>query len=78
MKDDIKFATCELILTCAIDDYSKKSNLSVDEIRNDIIQTGAYDALFDFDTGLWTQGPDYFMDFYLKMKKNLGHSNDIV
>lgn len=36
-------------------------------VRN--VAIGAYDALYDFDTGLWTQGPDYFIDFFLKMKR---------
>lgn len=26
--------------------------------------------LYDFDTGLWTQGSDYFVDYFLKLKQS--------
>lgn len=68
MNNDIKIATAELILTNAIEDYAAKTNQSIADVRDDIIESGAYDALYDFDTGLWTQGPDYFIDFFLKKK----------
>ena len=62
-------STADLILTMAIQDYSAKMNLSKAEVRNQIIESGAYDALYDPETGLWTQGPDYFTDYFLKMKE---------
>lgn len=70
MTSDLKAPSAELILCAAIDDYSEKTGISADEIRNEIIETGAYDALFDFDTGLWKEGPDYFIDFFLKLKEH--------
>ncbi len=69
MTFDLKEPTAELILCAAIDDYTKKSGVTTDEIRNEIIESGAYDALFDYNTGLWKEGPDYFIDFFLKMKE---------
>lgn len=69
MDYDIKGSTAELILTDAIDDYSKATGKSIEEVRNDIIESGAYDALFNFETGLWKEGPDYFIEFYLSLKK---------
>ena len=69
MTSDLKTPSAELILCAAMDDYSRKTGLSVDEIRNEIIETGAYDALFNFDTRLWQEGPDYFIDFFLKLKE---------
>lgn len=69
MSNDMKVATIEMILTNAIEDYAIKTNQSVSDVRDEIIESGAYDALYDFDTGLWTQGPDYFIDFFLKMKE---------
>ena len=68
MNYDIRTATAEMILTAAIEDYSKSSGQSIAQIRNEIIESGAYEALFDFDTGLWKEGPDYFTAFYLEMK----------
>lgn len=29
-----------------------------------------YDALYDEETGLWTQGPDYFIDYFEQLNKN--------
>lgn len=69
MNEDLKIGTIELILTAAIDDYAKKTGKPVSEIRNEVIESGAYDALYDKETGLWTQGPDYFIDFFLKLKQ---------
>ena len=43
---------------------AKRTGKTVAEIRNDFIESGAYDALYDEETGLWTQGPDYFIDYY--------------
>ena len=68
MDYDIKGSTAELILTDAIDDYAKATGKSIEDVRSDIIESGAYDALFNFDTGLWKEGPDYFIEFYLALK----------
>lgn len=57
-----------MILTDAIEDYAQKTNQSIASVRNEIIESGACDALYDFETELWTQGPDYFIDFFLKKK----------
>ena len=70
MSNDLKTVTIELILTAAIDDYAKKTGKSVSEVRNEFIESGAYDALYDEETGLWTQGPDYFIDYFEQLNKN--------
>ena len=70
MSNDLKTVTIELILTAAIDDYAKKTGKSVSEVRNEVIESGAYDALYDEETGLWTQGPDYFIDYFEQLNKN--------
>ena len=70
MSNDLKTVTIELILTAAIDDYTKKTGKAVSEVRNEFIESGAYDALYDEETGLWTQGPDYFIDYFEQLNKN--------
>lgn len=67
MTSDLKTITKELVLTSAIDDYAKRTGKSVSEVRNDFIESGAYDALYDEKTGLWTQGPDYFIDYFERL-----------
>lgn len=62
----MKVCTADMILTAAIEDYAAETAQSISDVRDAIIESGAYDALYDFDTGLWTQGLDYFIDFFLK------------
>lgn len=64
MNDDLKNITKELILTSAIDDYAKKIGKSVSDVRDEIINSRAYNDLYNEETGLWTQGPDYFIDYF--------------
>ena len=71
MNDESRINAIELILTSAIDDYSKRTGKTISEIRNELIQSGTYDAIYDEETGLWTQGPDYFIDYFEKMKQTV-------
>lgn len=54
----------DLILTDAIMDMAEEEGISLQEARSRIIKSKAYDALYDFETGLWENGPDYFRAFY--------------
>ena len=50
----------DLILADAIIDMA-------DEDGSKIINSAAYTALYDFENGLWENGPDYFRDYYKKI-----------
>ena len=54
----------DLILTDAIMDMADEEEITLQEARNKIINSNAYAALYDFETGLWETGPDYFRYFY--------------
>lgn len=41
----------------------------MDESRGRIINSGAYAALYDLETELWKEGPDYFPSFYEDLVK---------
>lgn len=56
----------DLILTDAIMDMADEEGITLQEARNKIINSNAYIALYDFETGLWGNGLDYFRDFYKK------------
>lgn len=56
----------DLILTDAIMDMAEEDSITWQEARSKIINSNAYTALYDFETGLWGNGPDYFRDFYKK------------
>ena len=57
----------DLILTDAIMDMADEEGIILQEARNKIINSNAYIALYDFETGLWENGPDYFRDFFRRM-----------
>lgn len=56
----------DLILTDAIMDMAEEDGITQQEARSKIINSNAYTALYDLETGLWGNGPDYFRDFYKK------------
>lgn len=56
----------DLILTDAILDMAEEDGITWQEARSKIINSNAYTALYDLETGLWGNGPDYFRDFYKK------------
>ena len=59
--------SADMTLANAIEDMASAENISIKEARNRILESKAYECLYDFDTGMWKEGPDYFRDF---MKKN--------
>lgn len=62
-----KMFCADLILTDAIMDMADEEGIILQEARNKIINSNAYAALYDFETGLWESGPDYFRDFFRGM-----------
>ena len=52
MSKEKMICTADLIFTDAVQDYALRANLPVSEVRDQMIDSGAYDALYDFDTGL--------------------------
>lgn len=62
-----KMFCADLILTDAIMDMADEEGIILQEARNKIINSNAYAALYDFETGLWENGPDYFRDFFQRM-----------
>ena len=64
MKSDANIACADMTLADAIQDLASRTGRSEDLIRREIIESGAYDALYDEETELWASGPDAFMDFF--------------
>ena len=66
-----KMSSCaDLVLTDAIEDLARDSGRSKSEIRKEIMTSKAYDCLYDFDSGLWQEGPAYFIDFYKRVESH--------
>lgn len=47
-----------------IEKYSEEKSIPYDEAFLDFAKSRTYKAVFDFDTGLWKEGPDYFISLY--------------
>ena len=60
----------DLILSTAIQDAAKREHRDIASVRRELICSGAYEALYDFETDLWQEGPDYFYYFYQTLEKN--------
>lgn len=68
MSYEQKVFCADLILTDAIMDMADDEGISRQEARKRIINSPAYDALYNFNTGLWANGPDYFRAFYQSVR----------
>ena len=52
------------VLQRAMEKYSEKNHISYEEAFAEFACSNTYKELFDFDSLLWTQGPDYLIDIY--------------
>lgn len=67
MSVEQKWFCADLILNDAIMDMADAESISWQKTRYKILNSEAYKALYDFETGLWETGPDYFRDFYQRI-----------
>ena len=70
MSSDVMNACADMILTDAIEDLANEDHISLTEARNRILNSKAYSCLYDFETDLWQEGSDYFLDFFRGLEKN--------
>ena len=70
MTSDANIACADLTLADAIQDLALRTGRSEAEIRMRIIESGAYDALYDEQTGLWATGPEAFISFFLQLEQH--------
>lgn len=69
MTSDANAACADMTLVDAISDLSARTGVSEAAIRTRIIESGAYDALYDESTELWATGPDAFIDFFERLER---------
>ena len=74
LKDAIldRVMCADMILADAIEDMADEEGISRAEARDAILNSYAYEDLYNFDTRLWMEGPDYFREYYQKTKKAAG------
>ena len=59
-KESLALTTMRLMLQ----KYSEKHGITFDEAFFLFVNSLAYPALFDFDTEIWKEGPDYLLDIF--------------
>ena len=69
MNPDIIKTCADMILSMAIEDFAAEEGITIAEARDRLLESKAYDCLYDPDTNLWMEGPDYFLDFYRQVEK---------
>ena len=68
MKYSIKETTADLLLVMAIEDMAKQDKISIAKARHKLITSKTYNSLYNFDTALWKEWPDYIRAYYDKIK----------
>ena len=48
---------------------SDKTNKPFDKLLLEFTKSPTYEALFDFETEIWKEGPDYLLELYVKDNK---------
>ncbi len=61
-----KNAAAIMLMQRVLEIYSEKKSISIDDALTWFSSTPVYAALFDFETGLWKEGPDYILDLLRK------------
>lgn len=59
---DSKIITADLLLTDAIQDSAEELSLDIAAARDKALESPYYEVLYDFDTLLWTEGPDFLAE----------------
>lgn len=44
--------------------YAQKHAISFEDAMLQFAESSTYEALFDFDTAIWKEGPDYLLGIY--------------
>lgn len=53
-----------------LEQYSLKKHISFEDALLAFSKTYAYDALFDFETGIWKEGPDYLASIFEEAERS--------
>ena len=55
-------ACADMTLANVIEDMVEEEHMTLADARNKVLESKTYACLYDFDTGIWKEGPDYFRD----------------
>ena len=52
------------IMELMLSDYAKKHSISFDEAMKLFVFSNTYKVLFDYETGVWKEGPNYILGLF--------------
>lgn len=61
---EMKEATAITVLRCMLISYAEEKKLPFESALLSFSQSLTYEALFDFETEIWKEGPDYLRGLY--------------
>ena len=61
---DMKDATAISVMRCMLITFAEEKHIPFEQAMLDFSQSRTYEDLFDFDTEIWKEGPDYLRDLY--------------
>ena len=64
VSDATKKFCADLLFTYATQLLAEQNGISFAEARSQLIRSTAFDCMFDYSTGLWQEGPAYFLWFH--------------
>lgn len=62
--DAQKEACAVSVMRAMLEDYSAKRGIPFESALEQFAASRCYEMLFDFDTGLWAEGPDYLASMF--------------
>lgn len=71
LKDEQKEACAVLVMRSMLTDYCTKNDIPFEKAFFEFATSPAYKALFDYDTGLWKEGPIYLQGFWQDCSKKI-------
>ena len=57
------------VMRAMLEDYSNDTEIPFSSLFFQFAVSPAYKMLFDYSTGLWMEGPDYFREIFLETLK---------
>lgn len=78
ISDEQKELCAISVMRTMLNDYSVKAERPFDELFYQFVDSATYEALLDYQTGLWAEGPDYLRAVYVdELLRRQGEKNPI-
>ena len=63
------------VMKTMLEDMASDSGENFENLMLEFADSNTYDMLFDYDTGLWREGPDYLAGWYSQEKSYNNKAN---